>query len=120
MGAFAVYACGETPDNLSPSRVPFLVHLGDLSNKSALKGVPLTHFPYLAGFCHPNHTQAMDMFDLGQGFAKLQEGLGRIRSPALILGVQSDILFPVHQQKVRYGRVYCPAVEAIARSLDYF
>lgn len=41
----------------------------------------------------------MDMFDLGEGFASLQDGLRRIQCPALILGVQSDILFPVHQQK---------------------
>lgn len=44
-------------------------------------------------------SKAMDMFDLGRGFNSLGDGLLRIKAPALVLGVQSDILFPVKQQK---------------------
>ncbi|KNC85081.1 homoserine O-acetyltransferase [Sphaeroforma arctica JP610] len=44
-------------------------------------------------------SKAMDMFDLGRGFGSLSEGLQRIKVPTLVLGVQSDILFPVFQQK---------------------
>lgn len=44
-------------------------------------------------------SKAMDMFDMGRGFADLKEGLKRVKCPTLVLGVQSDILFPVKQQK---------------------
>jgi homoserine O-acetyltransferase len=44
-------------------------------------------------------SKAMDMFDMGRGYDSLADGLRRIKAPALILGVQSDILFPVKQQK---------------------
>eukprot|EP01134_Creolimax_fragrantissima_P006733 CFRG6733T1 len=44
-------------------------------------------------------SKAMDNFDLGRGYDSLQTGLGRIKVPTLVLGVQSDILFPVFQQK---------------------
>ena len=44
-------------------------------------------------------SKAMDMFDMGRGFHSLKDGLGRIKCPTLVLGVQSDILFPVKQQK---------------------
>eukprot|EP00123_Amoebidium_parasiticum_P021440 comp6728_c0_seq1/m.2505 comp6728_c0_seq1/g.2505 ORF comp6728_c0_seq1/g.2505 comp6728_c0_seq1/m.2505 type:complete len:442 (-) comp6728_c0_seq1:251-1576(-) len=44
-------------------------------------------------------SKAMDSFDLGRGYASFEEGMSRIKAPALVLGVQSDILFPVFQQK---------------------
>lgn len=44
-------------------------------------------------------SKAMDMFNIGQGFASMEEGMARIKCPTLVLGVQSDILFPVHQQQ---------------------
>lgn len=44
-------------------------------------------------------SKAMDLFDLSEGFVSLNEGLARIKCPSLIVGVQSDILFPVHQQR---------------------
>ncbi len=43
--------------------------------------------------------QAMDLFDLGQGLPSLRHGVQRIRCPALVIGVQSDILFPISQQR---------------------
>lgn len=43
--------------------------------------------------------KAMDMFDMGDGFESLEEGVARVRCPVLVLGVTSDILFPVEQQR---------------------
>ena len=43
--------------------------------------------------------QAMDMFDMGDGFESLKEGVARVTCPVLVLGVTSDILFPVEQQR---------------------
>lgn len=44
-------------------------------------------------------SKAMDMFDMSRGFGSLQESLNRIQCPTLILGVKSDILFPIKQQQ---------------------
>eukprot|EP00123_Amoebidium_parasiticum_P011440 comp20714_c0_seq1/m.27041 comp20714_c0_seq1/g.27041 ORF comp20714_c0_seq1/g.27041 comp20714_c0_seq1/m.27041 type:complete len:453 (-) comp20714_c0_seq1:38-1396(-) len=44
-------------------------------------------------------SKAMDMFDMGRGFPSLEDGLAHIKAPTLVLGVQSDILFPVFQQR---------------------
>ncbi|XP_020612275.1 serine O-acetyltransferase-like [Orbicella faveolata] len=44
-------------------------------------------------------SKAMDLFDLGEGFSSLLEGVARIQCPTLVLGVQSDVLFPVTQQR---------------------
>ena len=41
----------------------------------------------------------MDMFDMGDGFESLEEGVARVKCPVLVLGVTSDILFPVVQQR---------------------
>ena len=39
------------------------------------------------------------MFDMGDGFNSLKEGVARVTCPVLVLGVTSDILFPVEQLK---------------------
>ena len=43
--------------------------------------------------------QAMDMFDMGDRVGSLEEGVARVQCPVLVLGVTSDILFPVEQQR---------------------
>ena len=44
-------------------------------------------------------SKAMDMFDVGSKFPSLLEGVARVRCPILVLGVNSDVLFPVEQQR---------------------
>ena len=39
------------------------------------------------------------MFDMGDGFGALEKGVARVQCPVLVLGVTSDILFPVEQQR---------------------
>ena len=43
--------------------------------------------------------KAMDLFDAAEGFTSLEDGLARITCPAMVLGVQTDILFPIWQQR---------------------
>ncbi|XP_033122068.1 serine O-succinyltransferase-like isoform X2 [Anneissia japonica] len=44
-------------------------------------------------------SKAMDLFDMSDGFDSLQEGLSRVKCPVMVIGVQTDILFPVWQQR---------------------
>jgi homoserine O-acetyltransferase len=39
-------------------------------------------------------SRAMDLFDLGNGFASYTEALRRLTMPLLLIGISSDILFP--------------------------
>lgn len=39
------------------------------------------------------------MFNMEDGYSSLVEGVGRVQCPVLVLGVTSDILFPVEQQR---------------------
>ena len=43
-------------------------------------------------------SKAMDLFDLGDGFERHEDGVARVKAPTLVLGVTSDILFPAWQQ----------------------
>ena len=43
--------------------------------------------------------QAMDFFDMGEGFSSLLDGVSRVKCPTMIIGVQTDILIPVAQQR---------------------
>ena len=44
-------------------------------------------------------SKAMDLYDLSVEWDGSGPALGRIRCPALVIGVQSDVLFPVWQQR---------------------
>ncbi|XP_071802564.1 uncharacterized protein [Asterias amurensis] len=44
-------------------------------------------------------SKAMDFFDMGEGFSSLLEGVSRVKCPTMIIGVQTDILIPVAQQR---------------------
>jgi homoserine O-acetyltransferase len=44
-------------------------------------------------------SKAMDLFDMGDGYSSLVEGLSRVKCPILVMGVTTDILFPIHQQR---------------------
>lgn len=49
-------------------------------------------------------SKAMDLFDLGEGAPSYEEGVARVKCPTLIMGVHSDVLFPVWQQR-ELGRI---------------
>eukprot|EP00164_Ancoracysta_twista_P008979 GFYU01013146.1.p1 GENE.GFYU01013146.1~~GFYU01013146.1.p1 ORF type:complete len:452 (+),score=81.23 GFYU01013146.1:145-1500(+) len=44
-------------------------------------------------------SKAMDLFDMADGYNDLKEGLDQITARALVIGVHSDMLFPVWQQR---------------------
>lgn len=44
-------------------------------------------------------SKAMDQFDLGQGAPSYEDGLARITAPSLLIGVTTDLLFPIRQQE---------------------
>src|SRR5690606_12689446 len=44
-------------------------------------------------------TRALDLFDLSRGYGSYEEALSRIRCPMLMVGVDSDILYPTYQQR---------------------
>ncbi len=44
-------------------------------------------------------TRAMDDFDVAAGRGKLQDVLGRLRMPALVMGIGSDVLYPEAEAK---------------------
>ncbi len=44
-------------------------------------------------------SKAMDLFDLGDGAESYEAGVARIEADTLIIGVTTDMLFPLHQQE---------------------
>lgn len=41
----------------------------------------------------------MDLFDIGEGFPTLKEAMSKIKCPVLVMGAQTDLLFPVKEQR---------------------
>ena len=44
-------------------------------------------------------SKAMDLFDIGEGYRSLDASLSRVKCPVMVIGVQTDILFPIRQQR---------------------
>ena len=44
-------------------------------------------------------SKAMDLFDVAIGFKNTNDALSNIKCPVMIMGSQTDILFPVTQQR---------------------
>ena len=44
-------------------------------------------------------TKAMDLHDVGRGRGGIDAALSRIAAPTLVMGVNSDVLYPSHQQQ---------------------
>ncbi|XP_048775708.1 serine O-succinyltransferase-like isoform X2 [Ostrea edulis] len=44
-------------------------------------------------------SKAMDLFDMAEGYGSLKKGLSRVKCPVMVVGVQTDILFPIWQQR---------------------
>lgn len=44
-------------------------------------------------------SKAMDLHDLGYGYRSYEEGVRRITCNLVMVGLSSDLLFPIHQQK---------------------
>jgi homoserine O-acetyltransferase/O-succinyltransferase len=43
--------------------------------------------------------KAMDLHDIGRGRSGLAAAMARVCSPALVMGISSDILYPTYQQR---------------------
>ncbi len=41
----------------------------------------------------------MDLFDISEGYSSITESLSKVKCPILIMGAQTDILFPIKQQR---------------------
>ncbi len=61
-------------------------------------------------------TKAMDLHDLARGRGGLDAALARIQAPSLVLGVNSDVLYPTYQQRDLVDRLV--ANGKVARYLE--
>lgn len=59
-------------------------------------------------------SKAMDMFDMGEGFSSLQEGVSRVQCPVMVLGAQTDLLIPIWQQEQMVNLLKDSGNEAVA------
>ena len=74
---------------------------GDFAVESYLENQALKFTGQFDPNCYLYLSRASDLFDLAEHGGSLAEGFGRLRrlERALVIGVTTDILFPLHQQR---------------------
>lgn len=50
-------------------------------------------------------TEVMDSHNVGRGFSNINEALNRIRAKALVIGIDSDLLFPITEQEFIFKNI---------------
>lgn len=63
-------------------------------------------------------SRAMDLYDVSEGYASLNDALRRIRSKVLFIGIRSDFLFPAAHVRWLADRVRSLGGDAIYTELD--
>ncbi|HWJ02641.1 MAG TPA: homoserine O-acetyltransferase, partial [Verrucomicrobiae bacterium] len=63
-------------------------------------------------------TKAMDLHDLGRGYPSYEHALARIKMPALLVGISTDILFPAYQQREIADKINAQGGQALYREIE--
>jgi homoserine O-acetyltransferase len=63
-------------------------------------------------------TKAMDLHDVGRGRGGVAAALSRVKAPALVMGVSSDILYPTYQQRELVDGWRARGVRAMYHEID--
>ena len=50
-------------------------------------------------FLYYVYFQAIDLFDISEGFDDVNAALAKVKSPVLVVGFESDVLYPIWQQR---------------------
>lgn len=82
----------QKPEVLSPTRFPDLGGRFDVEGYLYHQGNALVQRFDANSYLYLS--RAMDLYDASEGYASLDEALGRIRNKVLCIGIRSDFLFP--------------------------
>jgi len=62
--------------------------------------------------------KAMELHDVGRGRSGLAAAMARIASPAMVMGISSDILYPTYQQRQIHDLVHASGVPSEYVEID--
>lgn len=92
---------------------------GDFSVESYLEGQAVKFTGQFDANCYLYLSRASDLFDLAEHGGSLKSGFKKLNlKRALVIGVTSDILFPLHQQKQLAEGLATVVDDVIFRPLD--
>ncbi|MDF2380266.1 homoserine O-acetyltransferase [Nostoc ellipsosporum NOK] len=84
-------------------------------NYQRYQGIKLTN--RFTALCYYRLSQSMDSHDVGRGRNGVEEALSQIRAKALVIGIKSDVLYPIAEQE--YLRDHIPDAELLSISSDF-
>ena len=67
--------------------------------------------------CYYRLTQTMDSHDLGRGRSSIEAALASIRAKTLVVGIDSDVLYPIEEQQ--YLQQNIPGAKLLTLASDF-
>jgi homoserine O-acetyltransferase len=121
LGMMTYRSAGEWEQRFGRERISFEEHTGnpfygDFSVESYLENHANKFTGQFDANCYLFLSRASDLFDLAEYGGSVESGLARLRQQrAMVIGVTTDILFPLHQQEdLAIGlRAVVPDVEQV-------
>jgi homoserine O-acetyltransferase/O-succinyltransferase len=97
--ALLSYRHYDAYDSLQPRADGYLTECGaGAASYQRYQGVKLAR--RFSPFSYYKLSLSMDSHDVGRGRGSVEEALGRIRASTLVIGIESDILFPLVEQRL--------------------
>ncbi len=92
---------------------------GDFSVESYLEAAAVKFTGQFDANCYLYLSRASDLFDLAEHGGSLEAGFARVKlKKALVIGVTTDILFPIHQQQELADGLATVVDEVVFKTLD--
>jgi homoserine O-acetyltransferase/O-succinyltransferase len=89
------YAITQPRDKAFVNLVPEVTYAAD--NYQRYQGMKLVN--RFNAVCYYRLTQAMDSHDVGRNRGSVEEALQKITARTLVIGIESDVLYPIHEQQ---------------------
>lgn len=107
------YGITQTRDKNFVALDPGVVYAAD--NYQRYQGIKLVNRFNVV--CYYRLTQTMDSHDLGRGRSSIEAALASIRAKTLVVGIDSDVLYPIEEQQ--YLQQNIPGAKLLTLASDF-
>lgn len=109
------YAITQPRDKNFVAMQPGVTYAAD--NYQRYQGLKLVNRFHV--LCYYRLTQTMDSHDIGRYYCSLEQALSRITARTLVIGIESDVLYPIEEQELLQQQISGASLLSIASEFGH-